>query len=323
MNIFEIFKKFPNEKDAVDYYIKIRYDKNVVCPHCGNIISIYRYRKYIKLFQCNKCQNTFSVFTGSIFEKTKTDIRKWFLAITLILNAKRGISGYQLMRDINVTYKCAWRILNKIREAMYNDYECKILGKLYEMDETFIGGKPRERTEHKKDGTVVRVYHKRGRGTDKIPVVGIIERKSGNIYTQVMNKNKEGKKLSGKQLYSVIEKVCSENSKIITDDFRGYDILDNNIDKKYRRFSVNHSAKQYVAGKGIHTNNMESHWSLIKRSWYGVYYHYSKKYMKYYINEFRFRKNHRGDINKFDSLLKQALLREPVRKYNILDVKKA
>jgi transposase-like protein len=308
--------KFPNEKAAVDHYIKIRYNNMLTCPHCGSNVRVYRYRKRVKIIQCKNCNNTFSVFKGTIFEHTSTDMRKWFYAIHLFLNAKKGISGYQLQREIGVTYKCAWRILKQLRLSMGNVKDRKLFKTVVEIDETYVGGKPRR--QYGGDNNIIsreNRLNKRGRGTDKIPVVGIKDRKSGTVYAKVMTPDEYGKKLSGKQLIAVLDAVCRNKTKVITDDFRGYDILDRETEKGYKRFTVNHSIGQYSAGNGVHTNGIENFWSMFKRGWYGIYHHISVKYLQHYVNEFCFRNNHREDRNPFNSLLRQALIKEPRRKY--------
>jgi transposase-like protein len=309
MTFIEFEKKFPTEKAIVDYYIKIRYKNNIVCPHCNSNSQIYRYKKRIKIVKCNNCNNTFSVFTGTIFEHTSTALKIWFYAIHLFLNAKKGISGCQLQREIGVTYKCAWRILYKLREAMGNVKNQKLFKSIVEIDETYVGGKPRR--EYDSENQIIsksELHNKRGRGTNKTPVVGIKERNSGIVYARVMYANKEGKKLTGRQLIDVLDKICKNKTTVITDDFRGYDILNKDTEKKYKRFMINHSEGYYSNGDGIHTNGIESFWSTFKRSWYGIYHHISIKYLQNYVNECCFRNNHRMDLKPFDSLLKQVLI---------------
>jgi len=309
MTIIEFLQRFPSEKDAINHFFKIRYNNVITCPHCNSKEKIYRYRNRFKFAQCKKCNNTFSVFTGTIFEHSSTDIRKWFYAIHLFLNAKKGISGYQLKREIGVTYKTAWRILKQIRIAMGNKKEKDVFETIVEIDETYVGGKPRRYYDN--DNKIVKnpdVIHKRGRGTKKIPVVGIKDRITGKIHAKVMLPNDEGKKLTGKQLISVLDSVCKNKVTVISDDFRGYDILDKKTDNNYQRYTVNHSIGQYSAGKGIHTNGIENFWSIFKRGWYGIYHHMSVKYLQNYVNEYCFRNNNRGNNQIYDVLLRQSVL---------------
>ncbi|MCL2209739.1 MAG: IS1595 family transposase [Treponema sp.] len=308
MTFFEFNKKFPTEQSAINYFYQVRYNNILTCPHCGAKINLYRTARK-KVCICHSCNNTFSPFSDTIFRKSKTDMRLWFYAIHLILNDKKGISGCQLQRELGVTYKTAWRMLKQIREAMSNINMRKTFEIFVEIDETYIGGKPRK--ENKKldannlpDG---KTKSKRGRGTNKTPVIGIIERSSKKVYAKVALPNKEGKKLTGKQLLSIIDEVCKDETTIVSDDFSGYKILDKKTKNNFFHFTVNHSQGQYSAGNGIHTNSIESFWSLIKRQHTGTHHHYSVKYMQNYINEMSFRQNNRKNQSVFDKLLKQSV----------------
>lgn len=300
MTIFELLKKFPTENSIIEYFIKSRYGETVICPHCGHVIEVKHRNDRPKLFNCRFCKNTFSVFKGTIFEKSDTDLRKWFYAIHLFLNDKKGISAKQLQREIGVTYKTAWRMLHKIREAMSNTDMNKAFEAIVEIDETYIGRRPRKRNGES-------VPLKRGRGTNKTPVVGVKERSSNKVYAQVALPNKKGQKLTGKQLFKILDKVCKDNTTVMTDDFSGYNFLNRENANKYVRLTVNHSSGQFYAGNGIHTNGIESFWSVLKRGIYGTYHHVSVKYLQNYVNEFCFRQNHRKDGNVFDRLVSQCV----------------
>lgn len=167
LTFIDFLKRFPTEIDIIIYWIKLRYEETgLTCPHCGSD-KIYHRPKNPKLFQCSACKNHFSIFTGSIFEKSSTDLRKWFYAIRIFLNGKKGISGKQLERELGVTYKTAWRMLQQIRIAMGNKGETNFFEAIVEIDETYVGGRPRKGNKGR-DGSI----NKRGRGTDKMPVVG-------------------------------------------------------------------------------------------------------------------------------------------------------
>jgi transposase-like protein len=311
MTFFTFNQMFPTEQSAVNYFIHKRYSDTLVCPHCGSVVQIYRYRNRPKVFKCTACNNTFSPFSNTIFEKSSTDMRKWFYAIHLALNAKKGISGCQLQRELGVTYKTAWRILQQIRIAMGNKNMAKTFDALVEIDETYVGGKPRkENVKLDKNGTVIssdKEPLKRGRGTDKTPVVGVKERNSKKVYARVALPNEQGQKLTGKQLLNILDTVCADNTTVVSDDFSGYNILDKKHDNNFIHFTVNHSIGQFSDGKGVHTNNIENFWSILKRGWVGTYHHWSVKYMQRYVNEFCFRQNERKNTAVFDVLLKQAV----------------
>jgi transposase-like protein len=245
-------------------------------------------------------------------------MRAWFYAIHLIINDKKGISGCQLQRELGVTYKTAWRMLRLIREAMGNKDMKETFDVFVEIDETYVGGKPqKENKRFDENGNAIpsdKPKNKRGRGTKKTPVVGVKERNSKQVYAKVMLPNKEGKKLSGKQLLSILDEVCKEGTAVISDDFSSYKILDKETEKKYIHFSVNHSQGQYSAGNGIHTNGIEGFWSLVKREYYGTHHHYSVKYMQYYIDEMSFRQNNRSNPAVFNTLLGQTIINNPALK---------
>ncbi len=197
----EFDERFPDEKAAIDHFLDIRYKGSLACPHCGAAVSIYRERKRLKVFHCINCDNTFSPFVGTIFEKTHIKIKKWFKAIRNFLNDRAGYSACRLERDFKVTYKTAFRMLHQIRKAMGNREIEEIFEAIIEVDETYIGGKPRKSNAilDKEDNIVkaAKYKNKRGRGTKKIPVVGIKERSTGHVHARVMLPNKEGKNCPG------------------------------------------------------------------------------------------------------------------------------
>ena len=177
---------------AYKYFITIRYNNKPVCRHCGSNRLTHR-RDTPKNFQCIVCNKGFSIFKGTIFEKSDTDLRKWFYSIHLFLNGKKGISGYQLQREIGVTYKTAWRMLKQIRLAMGNIENQQFLGTLIEVDETYVGGKPRKKNNRDDDNDNLPPVNKRGRGTKKNVVVSCIDRINKSVFAKVMIKNNEGK----------------------------------------------------------------------------------------------------------------------------------
>jgi transposase-like protein len=215
MSKHEFKSRFPNEKAAIDWFIDMRYKGNLVCPHCGTSISIYKERKRLKVFHCSNCNNSFSPLTGTIFEKTHIPIIDWFDVIKDFLNDRTGYSACNVARFFKMTYKSAWRMLHQIRTAMENREIEQIFEAVVEVDETYIGGKPRKTNAVlDKDGNVTKPGKvppgNRGRGTKKTPVVGVKERSTGKVYAKVMLPNNKGQKLNGKQLLGVIEQVCKE-----------------------------------------------------------------------------------------------------------------
>jgi transposase-like protein len=262
----------------------------------------------LKVFNCKDCHNTFSPFKNTIFEKSSTDLRKWFFAVHLFLNGKKGISGCQLQREIGVTYKTAWRMLQQIRKSMGNVEQEEFFDTIVEIDETYVGGKPRKSNKHDDDddnNSTPFTPNKRGRGTNKMPVVGCIDRNNKKIYAKVAMPNGEGQKLTALQLMNILKTVSKAENKntVITDEFRSYDPLSRN---NFIHLRVDHQ-QMFSDKKGTHTNNIESFWATLKRGVYGIYHHVSVKYMQRYVNEFCFRYNNRNN-DMFSMVLRQSIM---------------
>jgi len=180
MNIIQIYKQFPNQDDCLAHIEKVRWKGTPTCPYCGSTRStrVPKERRH----HCNACKTSYSVTVGTIFHHTHLDIQKWLLAISLILNAKKGLSARQLARDIEVNRNTAWRMSMQIRKAMYESAQRELLQSVVEMDAGWLGGKLRKGNSG--DGT-----HKRGRGTDKTPVLGMAQR-GGNVSSRATTKVK-------------------------------------------------------------------------------------------------------------------------------------
>lgn len=176
---------------------------------------------------------------------------------------------------------------------------------IVEIDETYVGGKPRKDNEHDNKPKGTGTGAKRGRGTDKTPVVGVIDRNNKKIYAKVAMPNEKGQKLTAKQLMDILKVVSKQenNNVIMTDGFRSYNPLAKN---DFIHLRVDHT-KAFSDNNGTHTNNIESFWATLKRGVYGIYHHISVKYMQKYVDEFCFRYNNRGN-DMFDLVLKQSVL---------------
>jgi transposase-like protein len=218
-------------------------------------------------------------------------LRKWFLLIALMLNAKKSASAYQISRDLGIRRMTAWSMMHRARLAMATDQEqSDLLHGIIEADEVYIGGKPRK--GNKRDGDID-TQNKRGRGTKKTPVIGITER-LGRVIAKVA----EADDLSAKGLLKFVCKfVDTDDSLVITDEYSGY----NGLAAKMRHARINHSV-QYADGL-IHTNTIEGFWALVKRAWYGSHHHYSKKYIGLYIAEAAYKYNVRHQPETFAPML--------------------
>jgi len=301
MTFLDLMKKFPTEKKVVDYYLTVRYPNAVCCNHCGSI-KVYQEIKRMKVFSCGDCKSTFSPFKDTIFEKSSTDLRKWMYAIHLFLNGKKGVSGMQLQREIGVTYKTAWRMLQQIRIAMGNAENQEFFDTIVEIDETYVGGKPRK--ENKRDDNDKNDTPKRGRGTKKTPVIGVVDRGNKKVFAKVAMPNAKGQRLTAKQLIEVLKTVSKQENgnTVISDEYKGYNTLSRN---NFVHLRVDHS--KAFAVDGVHTNSIESFWATLKRGIYGIYHHISVEYMQRYVDEFCFRHNNKGR-DMFNLVLKQSIL---------------
>ena len=290
-HLTDLATRYNTREKCIAQLEKVRFGSKPACIRCGSL-AVYK-RKIGIRWHCNDCNRDSSVLYGTIFENSRLALPKWFQLIFLMLNAKKGISAKQISRDIGVTYKTAWYSAMRVRCAMLDWGE--MLEGIVEMEETYVGGKPRKRNNRNASTNIPEnvadlgnVYDKRddrvkrGRGTKKIPVAGIVERK-GKVVAKVMDR------LTSKDLIALLKKtVKTKDSILITDDFRAYKKMDEIIE----RYSINHSEKEYSRGK-THTNTIEGFWSIIKNGIRGQYHVISKKYLPFYLAEFCYRYNRR------------------------------
>ena len=214
MNYFEFTKRFPDENSAIDFIVATKYKDGYVCPKCGCIHKgIYHQNYDRRKLYCNNCKSEFSALKGTIFENTHLDLRMWLYAMNLVIISRKGISALQLKRELGMgSYQSAWRMLHQIRKAMEKEEYKETFEAIVEIDETYVGGKPRKDNNHSDDNKDNSNENKpkRGRGTSKTPVIGVKERNTGKVHAVVANYNEEGKQLSGKQLFNVLKKVCKK-----------------------------------------------------------------------------------------------------------------
>ena len=288
MNLLELHNKYPTEKSALLHLEKMRWGGKVICPFCGSDRITYKQGEL--RYHCNEENRNFSVRTGSIFEESRLDIRKWFYGIALMLNAKKGLSAMQFSRDVGVTYKTAWYCLMRIRCAMAD--QDVMLHSIVQVDDAFVGGKPR------KDGNFMTAkVNKRGRGTNKTKLVVMVEgRKGGKAIAKVVPD------LTSQQLTKMLQQhVRKETSIVVTDKFRGY----NKIDQFFNHITINHSEE--YSRRGITLNRAEGFIGLLKRGLIGQYHKLSIKYLPFYLAEFTFRYNHMLNKKVFDKAVELAI----------------
>ena len=259
-SLIDIFTRFPDQEACIEHLENVRWQgRTPTCPHCGSDRVARKADGHrVGRWNCHGCKSSFNALSGTIFQKTKAPLQKWFLAIALIISAKKSLSSCQLARDLDLTQQTAWYMQQRIRAQMASE-ETSLLHGIVEMDQTYVGGKPRR----KWDGSAPNA--KRGRGTDKTPVIGGVER-GGRVVAQVTDS------VAGKNvLHFVKQNVDVEASLLMTDEYAVYQ----NMLRIMPDAVINHTYR-YADGP-THTNTIEGFWSLIKRAWYGSHHHYSRK----------------------------------------------
>jgi len=272
MNTIIIMQKFQTNEACLEYLCSLRWKTDKKCPYCfSEQISKHTEKGRRSRLQCSGCLKSFSPTVNTMMHNSKVPLFKWFLAISLLSEAKKSISSRQLARHLDLPVKTAYALSQRIRKGLFGTKNPLLKG-IIEFDETYVGGKPR----FKNSGA------KRGRGTKKTMVVGLLER-GGNVIASVPEKYRTAQVRD-----MVLENVDIENSKLYSDEYGIY----NKLGKLAPHSSVNHGSKQYVNGD-VHTNGIEGFWATVKRSWYGQHHHYSKKFTPLYIAESVFKYNNR------------------------------
>jgi transposase-like protein len=291
MDLGRVMEQFGTEDKCHAYLEAMRWPQGVRCLRCGGS-SISRIETR-RLFECNdeSCRYQFSVRVGTIFDRSHLPLWKWFMAIYLVGESKKGISAKQLERMLGVAYRTAWFLGHRIRAAMEDDAPVPLTG-IVEIDETFIGGRSRETGQ--------------GPHADKVMVLGAIQR-GGDVRLKVQGGPNRKKR---EELHRFIsETVADEASAIHTDAAKAWgDLSDHNT----AHHKVNHSDEEWVRGI-VHTNTVEGVWSLLKRSIVGTYHQLSAKHLPAYRDEVAFRFNNRENPWLFRDTVLRLLDEEPLR----------
>lgn len=263
---FEV--KFPDDDACIEYIFHKRFGNLASCPNCQKPAKFYRVKNR-KCFKCAWCAYELHPLADTIFHKSSTSLKNWFLAMYLFANSKNGVSAMELQRHLGCTYKTAWRMAKQIRQLFADqDQDNELLDNIVEADETYVGGT--------RPG-------KRGRGAEgKTPVIGVAER-GGEVKALVCIDTK------AKTITPFICENVEKGSQLMTDEYRSYSRISL---QGYKHQTVNHGTKQYVIGD-VHTNTIEGFWSQLKRSVNGTYHSVSPKYLQSYVDEFAFRYNRR------------------------------
>jgi transposase-like protein len=278
-SLIEVIRYFSDVDVCIEFVASLRWMEGVVCPHCES--KNVGFLKTRRIWKCRGCRKQFSVKTGTIFEESPIALDKWLMAIWLVVNCKNGISSYEIARDLKVTQKSAWFMLHRIRLALKNGTWEKMggTGGPIEIDETFIGGKPKNMHTDKRLKMKTALYGY----AEKAIVVGMLDRESRQVRAEVIP-NVKRETLQKK----ILERV-GFGSTVYTDKWAGYDGLKA---EKYIHDTVNH-AEEYVRGN-VHTQGIENFWSLLKRGLNGTYVAVEPFHLDAYLDEQMFRFNNRG-----------------------------
>lgn len=286
-NLIELIKSMPDEQTCRNYIAEQRWGKDrVVCPYCNNE------KAYVieggKRYKCasKACYKKFSVTVGTIMEASNIPLVKWLTGIYLVSSHKKGISSYQLGRDLGIAQKNSWFMLHRIRE-MLRCKETVVLGENnpVEADEMFVGGSISNKHNSKRKLFAANP----DQFNNKTTVLGMVERK-GKLIAEAVSRNKPS------EIVAIVAATLSKDATLITDTTNLY----NKLNSDFTHHSVNHSANEYIRGD-IHTNTIEGAFSHFKRMVYGIYHQISPKHTQRYLDEFTYRYNNRKlkDADRF------------------------
>ena len=278
IDMIRLMAKYNNNDACRERLEQLRWQDGIVCPRCQSRAIRNSYTRH--QYDCASCGYQFSVTSGTIFHDSHLPLTKWFVAIYLMIESKKGISANQMKRTLNVSYKTAWYLCHRIRDAMTVDNPTP-LSKIVEVDETWVGGK-RKHVGHGYKG-------------NKVVVAGAAQR-GGEVRLEMIDDR------TREVLHDFIKKYTADNTEAIyTDDWPAYNGI---ADEDTRHETVNHSIEEWVRGD-VHTNYIENIWSLLKRSLVGSYHKVSKKHLNAYLDELEWRFNNRNNPYLFrDTLLK-------------------
>ena len=294
MPIYEMMQRFEGQEDCIEHLEYLRFNKKPYCPLCeSHNVARKREKGRIGRWNCHSCGSSFSVLSGTIFAGTRTPLIKWFLAIAMVVNARKGISSYQLSRHLGISQDNAWRMLHKIRKEMLEELSGITLKGIVEADETYASIYTGEEKNT-------------GRGSNKLKILGAVERE-GNVFARRIYDT------SGETMKWFMESYLElEDSVLITDQWTGYSKMSEIVEhlvmeKKKERYKT--------------TSCIEGVWAIYKRSLYGIYHHYQEYNADLYVAEVCFRYNNRKyeDENTIDYLIKHCVFKHSNIAYHLIE----
>lgn len=277
-NLVDLIEKFNSEERCREYLEILRWPTGVCCVRCGDTSLLRLERRH--MYECKGCHYQFSVTAGTIFHDSHLPLWKWFLATYLICDSKKGVSANQIKRAIGVSYKTAWYLCHRIREAMRVEHSGKLNG-IVEADETPVGGKYDKRRHRER--------------YEKPWVVGVIQR-DGEVRAGKMPSR------GARAISAFVKESVEDGSTLMTDDYAAYQKVGHDYDHRV----VNHSKLEYARGL-THTNSMENFWSLFKRGIVGQFHKVSEKHLDRYLDEFTYRFNGRSKGTLFQDTLRNLV----------------
>ena len=280
MTLIEAMRMFPDDAAAEAWFVKVRWPTGPACPYCGSVNVLGGAKHKTMPYRCREreCRKRFSVRTGTVMEASNIAYQKWALAVYLFMTSLKSVSSMKLHRDLGVTQKTAWHLAHRLRKAF--ESESGLFAGPVEVDETYMGGKRKNMPKSKREELT-------GRGVvGKTAVVGAKDRTTNQVRARAVESTNKA------TIHGFVADHTALDATVYTDDALVYETVPN------PHKAVNHSALEYVRGD-VHTNGMESFWSMLKRAYQGTFHKMSEKHLDRYVREFAGKHNLR-DMDTLD-----------------------